>query len=88
MSLVKMKDKGQVTIPANIRLAVSAQVGDLFEVEVANGNIILKPQEIVARGAAASKGVDIGKWIGAGKGLFSSVDEADAFIKAERAAWE
>ena len=88
MSLVRLKDKGQLTIPADIRLAVAAQVGDLFEVEVANGNIILRPQEIVARNAASAKGVDIGNWIGTGKALFSNANEADAFMRAERAAWE
>lgn len=83
MTLVRMKEKGQVTIPAAVREALSAKRGDVFEVAVSDGNIVLKPQIVVAK-----KGVDIGPWIGAGKGLFATPEEVDAFIAAERARWE
>jgi hypothetical protein len=58
---------------------------------VANGNIVLKPQDVVSRKkstwAKAKKGVDNAPWIGSGKGLFKSPEEAAAFIKTERASW-
>ncbi len=91
MTLVKLKEKGQVTIPAAVREQISAHKGDVFEVGVTNGNIVLKPQDIVARKPKAAvrskKGVDISTWIGSGKGLFQSPEEAADFIKSERASW-
>jgi AbrB family looped-hinge helix DNA binding protein len=87
-----MKDKGQVTIPAHVREQIAAHQGDMFEVAVVEGNIVLKPQEVVSRAAprpAAKKaGVDITQWIGAGAGAFKSPDEVDAFIRRERAQWD
>ncbi len=92
MTLVKLKEKGQVTIPAAVREQISAHKGDMFEVAVANGNIVLKPQDIVTRkkstSARAKKGLDIASWIGSGKGLFKSPEEAAAFIQSERASWD
>ena len=92
MSLAKLKDKGQVTIPASVRNQIEAQVGDVFEVAVLDGNIVLRPQTLAARSAGttrpARKGIDIGRWIGVGKGTFGSVDEIDAFIRSERAQWD
>ena len=89
---VRMKDKGQVTIPAPLRDQIQAVVGDIFEASVEGGNIILRPQVISARDTmrvnTKPKGVDIGKWVGAGKGLFKTPGEADAFIRAERDQWE
>ena len=92
MTLVKLKEKGQVTIPANVREQISAHKGDVFEVAVANGNIVLKPQDVVSRKrnpvARGKKGVDIASWVGSGKGLFKSPEEAAAFIRSERASWD
>ena len=88
MLLVKMKDKGQVTIPASVRDQVDAHTGDLFEVEVVEGNIVLRPRDIIARGPQARTGVNITQWIGAGKGTFETPDQVDAFIRSERAQWD
>ena len=89
---VRMKDKGQVTIPAMLREQLRTVAGDLFEASVVEGNIVLRPQIISSRSAQKSrakpKGVDIGKWVGAGKGLFKTPAEAQAFIRAERDQWE
>jgi AbrB family looped-hinge helix DNA binding protein len=92
MSIVKLKEKGQVTIPASVREQISAHKGDVFEVAVSNGNIVLKPLDIVTRKKAPAakhkSGVDISTWIGAGKGLFHSPEEAADFIARERASWD
>jgi AbrB family looped-hinge helix DNA binding protein len=92
MTLVTLKEKGQLTIPAAVREQISAHKGDVFEVAVTNGNIVLKPQDIVARKSRpvvkSKKGVDIGPWIGSGKGLFKSPEEAAAFIQSERDTWD
>ena len=92
MALVKLKEKGQVTIPAVVRKQISAHTGDVFEIGVSNGNIVLKPRDVVSRKRAVAtktkKGVDISSWIGSGKGLFKSAFEAAEFIRSERAAWD
>jgi AbrB family looped-hinge helix DNA binding protein len=92
MSFVKLKEKGQVTIPASVREQLSAHTGDIFEVAVSEGNIVLKPKEVVARKdkpqKTTKKGIDISSWIGSGKGMFQSPEDVDAFIKRERAAWD
>jgi len=92
MSLVKLKEKGQVTIPATVRKQLSAEIGDVFEVVVANGNIGLKPQDVVSRKAVQKKqkrgGVDISKYIGSAKGLFGSPEDVDAYIRSERDQWD
>jgi AbrB family looped-hinge helix DNA binding protein len=92
MSLVKLKEKGQVTIPAAVREQISAGTGDVFEVTVTGGNIVLKPLDVVSRKNPAftqvKKGVDIATWIGAGKGLFQSPEDAADFIARERASWD
>lgn len=92
MPYVKLKEKGQVTIPAAVRQQIAAHAGDIFEVAVSHGNIVLKPRDVVSRkgkSAVPSKsGVDISTWIGAGKGLFQTPEEANAFIQRERASWD
>ena len=89
MALVKMKDKGQVTIPASVRGLIDAATGDVFDVVVRDGNIVFMPQTVTARQAKPSrKGIDIGPWIGSGKGMFRSVDEIDAFVRSGRDAWD
>ena len=92
MNYIKLKEKGQITIPARVRAQVHALTGDMFEVVVENGNIVLRAQVVTARKSTPrkpkAKSVDIGQWIGAGKGLFKTPAEADAFIRAERDQWE
>ena len=49
MSLVKVKDKYQVTLPAEIRKQVGLAVGDLLEVEIKGAQITLTPKSVVDR---------------------------------------
>ncbi len=92
MSLVKLKEKGQVTIPAAVRAQVAAHKGDIFEVVVMNGNIVLKPQEVISRKLPRKRqirsSVDISDFIGSLKGLFGSQEEIDSYIRKERDSWE
>ncbi len=92
MSRVKLKEKGQVTIPASVREQIAAHTGDMFDVVVANGSIVLKPLDVVTRKKTSTSklksGVDISKWIGSGKGLFQSPEDAADFIARERASWD
>jgi AbrB family looped-hinge helix DNA binding protein len=87
--LVRIKDKGQVTIPSGVRKQVSAAIGDVFEVAVIDGNIVLKPRQVVSRSPVTSLGkpVDVSRSIGKGAGQFASPADVDAFIKSEREKW-
>lgn len=49
MPLAKIKDKGQVTIPAELRQRVGLDVGDYVEVKEEGNRIVLIPQAVVER---------------------------------------
>lgn len=49
MPLAKIKQKGQVTIPATIREEVGLHEGDYVEVKREGSRIVLTPQEIAPR---------------------------------------
>jgi AbrB family looped-hinge helix DNA binding protein len=52
MPLVRVKEKFQVTIPAEVREAVQLAVGDILETTVQGTTIILTPKAIVDRADA------------------------------------
>jgi len=97
MALVRMKEKGQVTIPAAVRGLIDAHKGDVFEVMVSDGNIVLTPQQVVSRrqpaaevkpvGRKAKSPIDISKYIGIARGVYGSTEEIDKFIRNERESW-
>jgi AbrB family looped-hinge helix DNA binding protein len=89
MEIVRLKEKGQITIPAALREELNAQVGDFFSASVEDGAVILKPQTMsdpVSRSESPRK--DLSSWFGSAKGVYASVEEIDAFIKAERDQWD
>lgn len=47
MSTTYVRNKGQVTIPADVRRAVNLEEGDPIEVEVVEGGILLRPQKVI-----------------------------------------
>jgi len=47
MSLVKVKEKYQITIPSEIRDKLSLKVGDILEANLENSQIVLKPKILV-----------------------------------------
>ena len=55
MSLVTVKPKFQVTIPAKLRDRIDLHEGDLMEATIVEGGILLRPQEVVDRKAAAER---------------------------------
>ncbi|MFA6021816.1 MAG: AbrB/MazE/SpoVT family DNA-binding domain-containing protein, partial [Rhodospirillales bacterium] len=55
MSLVTVKPKFQVTIPAKLRKSISLQEGDLVEALLVEGGILLRPKAVVDRHMAASR---------------------------------
>lgn len=49
MSLVTIKNKYQIVIPAKVRREVSLRVGDFLQAGVENGKIVLSPQAVIDR---------------------------------------
>ena len=54
MSLVRVKTKGQVTIPTRLRERAGLNVGDILEVKLERGKITLTPQTLLERHIAES----------------------------------
>lgn len=49
MALLKLKQKAQVTIPAELRRQFNLQEGDYLEAEAVENGILLKPVSVVQR---------------------------------------
>lgn len=45
--MTRVRGKGQVTIPADVREAVHLEEGDLVEVDVTDDGILLRPRKVV-----------------------------------------
>ena len=54
MALVRLKRKGQMTIPAEIRERLQLRDGDLLEVTAAGRTIVLVPKMVVDRAASGA----------------------------------
>ncbi|MBZ0264938.1 AbrB/MazE/SpoVT family DNA-binding domain-containing protein [bacterium] len=51
MATAKIRERFQITIPAEIRRQLDCKEGDLFEVVYKNGKIIMIPQQTVSKAA-------------------------------------
>lgn len=82
MSLVRVKQKYQITIPQKLRSEVRLEVGDLIDMFIRKNDIVLKPKTIVDRnvGEALEEGLND---LHAGRVTpsFSSVKEFKRFLK-------
>ena len=91
MALSTLKEKGQITLPADIRRRIAARKGDLFDFQIENGKIVMIPQKVVpaAGGEKSQKTIkrDLSRWIGAAPGVYPTMPEADAVIREYRDAW-
>ena len=55
MPLVTVKPRFQVTIPAKLRKGIDLREGDIMEATVVGDGILLRPKQVVDRGAAAGR---------------------------------
>ena len=55
MALVRVKYKGQVTVPAELRKQFHLQEGDYLEAEAVEGGILFKPVSVMDREQARRK---------------------------------
>ena len=47
MAKTTLRQRGQVTLPAEIRAAARLEEGDPIEVEIVDGGILLRPQKLI-----------------------------------------
>ena len=59
MSLTRIKEKYQVTIPASIRKKLDLHVGDVFDAEVQDDTIVFHPKTLVDRSQAVQQFIDL-----------------------------
>ena len=85
---VQVKQKYQITIPAVLRNQLDIHEGDTLEASIEDGHIIFTPKELVTKVSTKQDQSNLTSYIGSGKGLFSSPEEADNFIRNERNLWE
>jgi len=83
MSLIKVKNKFQITIPIKVREEVRIKEGDFLEIEARGETIVIKPKAVVDR-QSVEAAIDEGlKDYEAGRTTksFSSVKEFKATLK-------
>ncbi len=52
MPLVKIKPKGQITLPKSVRDSLGLSTGDLIEIDVQNGRGVIVPKRVVTAAPA------------------------------------
>ncbi len=77
MSLVSVKNKFQIVIPAKVRKQAGIKVGDLLEAKVERGKLTFVPKAIIDRGIAESlEDIKQGRFYGP----FDTAEEAIASL--------
>ncbi len=87
MSVTKLKEKGQITLPVDVRKEINAQKGDIFDVQVDNGKVIMTLQRLVPVNQEPTT-IDLSRFVGAASGAFGSVEEIDDTIRKDRETWD
>ena len=83
MTQVRIRERNQITLPANIVIAASLSPNDTLEVSFANGIITLIPVN------PHNKRRSITDYVGSAKGLWGTTGaEIDAQLRDERDSWE
>jgi AbrB family looped-hinge helix DNA binding protein len=59
LPLVKVKEKFQITLPAELREALRLAVGDLLEATIQDNVIVLKPKDVVDRDQARQHLIEV-----------------------------
>lgn len=55
MAIIKVRERAQITLPAEIRRALKVERGDYLEAEVVEGGLMLEPVALVDREAARAR---------------------------------
>lgn len=74
MSLVRVKTKYQVTLPTELRLQAGLNIGDLLDVRIKSGKIVLSPKSVIDRDIAEGlEDVNSGRFVGPFKTAKSAI---------------
>ena len=83
MSIINLRDRRQITLPADVVEAVGLQTNDTLEVSAVNGVIHLVPVSAVARRPPSMR-----NFLGATAGLYGqSAEQADEYVRQQRDSW-
>lgn len=83
MSTISLRDRRQVTLPADVVAAVGLQTHDSLDVSVVNGVIHLVPLAAAARHTPSLR-----RFLGATAGLYGqSAEQADDYVRQQRDSW-
>ena len=83
MSTINLRERRQITLPAEIVAAVGLQTNDALDISVVNGVIQLVPLTGVHKERPA-----MNRFLGATPGLYGqSAEEADAYVRQQRDSW-
>ena len=83
ISTVTLRERRQITLPAEVVAAVGIQVNDELDIRVVNGVIQMAP-----RVGAALPRPAMSRFLGATTGLYGhSAEEADAYVRQQRDSW-
>jgi AbrB family looped-hinge helix DNA binding protein len=55
MTIIRIRERAQITLPAEVRKALKVGQGDYLEAEVVEGGLMLKPIALVDRKAAKAR---------------------------------
>jgi AbrB family looped-hinge helix DNA binding protein len=55
MTIIKIRERAQITLPAEVRRALKVGEGDYLEAKVVEGGLMLKPVALVDREAARAR---------------------------------
>jgi AbrB family looped-hinge helix DNA binding protein len=55
MTIIKIRERAQITLPAEMRKALKVGKGDYLEAEVVEGGLLLKPVALLNRKAARAR---------------------------------
>ena len=75
-NLVRVQEKGQITLPAAVRRQMGIQKGDLVAVEATSEGVLITPQKVLAlrdldrMGAILrEQGITLEEWMESGRGI-------------------
>jgi AbrB family looped-hinge helix DNA binding protein len=70
MTLVRLRERAQITLPQEVRDALKLKQGDYLDAEVVEGQLVLKPVTVVARDEARGRLLEMldrsSRWRGPG----------------------
>src|SRR3990167_7273806 len=89
--LVRIQEKGQVTLPMEVRKSLGLKKGDLMAVTQTEGGIFISPQQVVATNALdkigdalKEKGLSLDELIESGRDIRGSIIEQKYGLKSKK----